>query len=107
MSVAVHERGTIIVSTDPKHIPAVYEKAYNAGNTACRRVSLENIAVIAYKSAVAAYPDKTVRCLGNRICFCRGKSVGIIVKECGVLFFINGGIDNISAVSACQKRDLE
>ena len=69
MAVSVHYSSTAIVSTDPKNVPAVNEKAYNAGDTGRGIESLKRIAVISDKSAVAAYPDESIGSLGNSISF--------------------------------------
>ncbi len=76
----LHQCKTALVSSDPKSVLTVYKQADNAAEPVVRSYSLECVAVISYKAAVASDPDKTVACLSDRVGFGSRKAVCVVVQ---------------------------
>ena len=104
ITISVHNGSTVVIGSYPKAVTAVNEQAYDACDTCCGFISLERIAVISDKTAVASDPDKAVGCLCYGISLRCGKTGSIVIKIGCIAFHILRRIDIIATVSVDQNR---
>ena len=100
-----HNGNAVVIGTHPETCLAVHKQADNIGDARGRIHTFKALAVVACKSAVAAYPNKSVRRLCNGIGLGSRQSVGIVIKHSRIAVTFSGRIhSNRSTVGRSHHR---